>query len=325
MNFPSLGGNWVDLVILIILLYFLSVGWTVGFWVILSDFFSFLLSLLVALRGYQFTAGILRANFSFSHSASNAIGFLFTAIVAEVFLGYLLGRVTRKIPFKLWRRWWSKVLATVPAVGEGLVLIAFGLTLVLGFPVSPKIKADVAGSKIGGLLVRETSGVEAKINEIFGGVIEDSLTYLTIEPGSREAIPITVGEQELKEDEVAEVEMFKLVNEERKKLGTKELIWEEEVVPVARAHAKNMWEGRYFGHVSPGGEDVGDRLDKAEIDYKFAGENLALAPTISTAHTGLMNSEGHRKNILETKFRKVGIGVIDNGIYGKMFVQIFTD
>jgi uncharacterized protein YkwD len=38
-----------------------------------------------------------------------------------------------------------------------------------------------------------------------------------------------------------------------------------------------------------------------------------------------MNSEGHRKNILDPEFKRLGIGVIDNGVYGKMFVQIFTD
>jgi len=68
-----------------------------------------------------------------------------------------------------------------------------------------------------------------------------------------------------------------------------------------------------------------DRLEKAGVSYSIAGENLALAPTVQTAHTGLMNSEGHRANILEPQFKRVGIGVIDNGIYGKMFVQIFTD
>ncbi len=38
-----------------------------------------------------------------------------------------------------------------------------------------------------------------------------------------------------------------------------------------------------------------------------------------------MNSQGHKENILEVKFKKVGIGVIDNGYYGKMFVQVFSD
>jgi uncharacterized protein YkwD len=116
-----------------------------------------------------------------------------------------------------------------------------------------------------------------------------------------------------------------LVNEERRKRGIRELTYRSDVVPVARAHATDMWERQYFGHVSPDGEDVGDRLNRANINYTLAGENLALAPTLATAHNGLMNSEGHRANILEPEFRRMGIGVVDNGIYGKMFVQIFTD
>ena len=119
--------------------------------------------------------------------------------------------------------------------------------------------------------------------------------------------------------------MFQKVNEERRKLAIKELVFDKNLVPVARSHAKDMWGRKYFAHVSPEGEDVGDRLQKFKISYTYAGENLALAPTTATAHTGLMNSKGHRENILDPRFTKLGIGVIDNGIYGKMFVQVFTD
>ncbi len=68
-----------------------------------------------------------------------------------------------------------------------------------------------------------------------------------------------------------------------------------------------------------------DRLDKQSIPYLIMGENLAYAPTESIAHTGLMNSPGHRANILSPEFGQVGLGVIDAGIYGKMFVQEFTN
>jgi uncharacterized protein YkwD len=94
---------------------------------------------------------------------------------------------------------------------------------------------------------------------------------------------------------------------------------------VAREHAKDMWKRKYFGHISPEGKDVGDRLYEKNITYFIAGENLALAPTVSTAHQGLMNSPGHRANILDPQFNQVAVGVIDNGVYGKIFVQIFTD
>ena len=45
-------------------------------------------------------------------------------------------------------------------------------------------------------------------------------------------------------------------------------------------------------------------------------ENLALAQTVEIAHSGLMKSKGHRENILNSKFNRVGIGIMDGGIYG---------
>lgn len=325
MNIPSLNGNWVDLLIIAIILFFVLEGVRHGFWVILADFFSFLGSLLISLRAYQFVAGLLRANFSLTPSISNALGFLITAILTEALLGYLFGHAITKLPKKYLKIKRQKILAILPALGEGLIIVAFILTLILGLPISPKIKLSATESKIGGHILEQTSGIESKINEIFGGVIEDSLTYFTIKPGSTERVVLEVAVQELLVDEVSEEEMFELVNKEREKAGLNKLSWDTEVVSVARAHATDMWERKYFGHVSPEGKDAGDRLTEAEVNYDYAGENLALAPTVSTAHVGLMNSEGHRENILEPKFNKVGIGVIDNGVYGKMFVQVFTN
>ena len=66
-------------------------------------------------------------------------------------------------------------------------------------------------------------------------------------------------------------------------------------------------------------------MDRAGISYSIAGENLALAPSVVRAHDGLMNSSGHRRNILDPAFTKIGIGAIDGGVYGKMFTQIFTN
>ena len=321
----SLRGNWVDLIILVILLYYLSEAWRVGFWVILASFFAFFLSLLTALSGYSFAAELLRTYFSLARALSNALGFLIIAGVSEGIFSFILSELIRNIPYKLWKKPWSNLLATLPALGEGLILVSFFLTLIIGLPLSPKIKADVSSSKIGGFLITNTAGLERKVNEVFGGIIEDSLTYLTVTPGSKDSIPISVEKEILTIDQASETQMFNMVNSEREKRGIGKLTWRSEVLGIAREHAKDMWERSYFGHYSPEGEDVGDRLDRANISYRIAGENLALAPTLQTAHNGLMNSEGHRANILDTDFKRMGIGVIDNGVYGKMFVQVFTD
>jgi uncharacterized protein YkwD len=325
MNNILLGLNYIDIIIILVLLYFATEAWRHGFWVILADFISFLGSILISLRIYKFISDFLKNTFSLSFSMANALGFLLTAIIVEAILGFFLGYLISKIPKKLWKNKLNKFLAILPGLGEGVILISFLLTLIVAFPVKPSIKTDIIKSKIGSYFLKETAGVEKRVNEIFGGVIEDSLTYFTIKPGSKETVSLSIEVLELKVDNEAEKEIFQLVNEERKKIGVKELIWNEKVAEVARNHAFDMWQRKYFGHFSPEGGDVGDRLNKAKIKYSLVGENLALAPTVKTAHLGLMNSEGHRENILEPRFSKIGIGVVDNGVYGKMFVEVFTD
>jgi uncharacterized protein YkwD len=61
------------------------------------------------------------------------------------------------------------------------------------------------------------------------------------------------------------------------------------------------------------------------IKFKFAGENIALAPDVQMAETGFMNSPKHRDNILDADFGRIGVGIIDTGLYGKMVTQDFAD
>ena len=75
-----------------------------------------------------------------------------------------------------------------------------------------------------------------------------------------------------------------------------------------------MIEKQYIGHVSPTGESVFTLLVSADVGYQLAGENLVVnsAPesiTVEMAMTGLMDSPGHRENILRPEFKRVGIGV----------------
>lgn len=321
----SISGNWIDFIIIVILLYFVSEAWKYGFWIVLADFLGFLVSLVIALFGYSYVSEILQSSFSLPVSISKAIGFMIVAGLSQGVLGFFLSSLVKKIPYRFWKKPWNEIAGTFPAIGQGLVLLSFFLTLIISLPLSPAIKKAATDSKIGGFLIKNTSGVEAGLNEVFGGLVEDSLTYLIVKPGSTEPVPIVAEKENLKVDFAAENEMLKLVNQERKKRGIDELSLRTELLPVARSHANDMWVRGYFGHVSPEGENVGDRLEKEGLDYQMAGENLALAPTVETAHTGLMNSEGHRENILDPDFKRVGIGVIDNGVYGKMFVQVFTD
>jgi uncharacterized protein YkwD len=325
MNIFSLQGNWVDLIIALIILFYVIDSLRSKFWVTLAGFISFLLSLLISLKTYSFFSNILTNNFSLPHPISNALGFLIASALIEAVLSYLLFYLVKKIPGSLWNIPYQKILNIFPASGEALVLIAFILSLALSLPIPPFVKEAISSSKIGGPIVRRTENVEKGLNEIFGGVVEEGLNYLSIKPGSEAAIPINVASKKLSIDKDSEAKMFDLVNMEREKRGIAKLVILTPAVIVAENYAKDMWERGYFSHYSPEGEDVADRLTKVGIKFTLAGENLALAPTLITAYNGLINSEGHRANILDPDFKKLAIGVVDNGFYGKIFVQIFTD
>jgi uncharacterized protein YkwD len=94
---------------------------------------------------------------------------------------------------------------------------------------------------------------------------------------------------------------------------------------VARAHSRDMFARGYFSHVSPDGGKLSERIRQRELRYLLAGENLALAPTLPMAHQGLMNSPGHRANILRPHFGRLGIGVLDGGAHGLMVTQNFRN
>jgi uncharacterized YkwD family protein len=120
-----------------------------------------------------------------------------------------------------------------------------------------------------------------------------------------------------------EAQMLKLINQERVQRGLKPLSVDLAVTAEARKKSQDMITNNYFGHTSPTYGSPFTQLSRAGISYRAAGENLAGAPTVDRAHTALMNSPGHRANILNASYTHVGIGIIDGGPYGKMYTQMF--
>ncbi|NPV71523.1 MAG: sporulation protein [Firmicutes bacterium] len=120
-----------------------------------------------------------------------------------------------------------------------------------------------------------------------------------------------------------EKQMYDLVNKERVAAGLKPLEIDMRLVELARLKSQDMSDKGYFDHLSPTYGSPFDMMKKAGITYRAAGENLAGAPTVEMAHNGLMNSPGHRANILNTMFTHIGIGVAKSSRYGLLFTQMF--
>lgn len=118
--------------------------------------------------------------------------------------------------------------------------------------------------------------------------------------------------------------MINLINKERAAAGLQPLSADAKLTELARLKAKDMIDNNYFSHTSPTYGSPFDMMKNNGVTYRYAGENLAGAPNVNTAHTNLMNSPGHKANILKPEYTKVGIGVVNGGPYGKMFVQLYN-
>lgn len=120
-------------------------------------------------------------------------------------------------------------------------------------------------------------------------------------------------------------DILKLVNEERKKRGIAGLSLSEELNELANLKAKDMVQNNYFDHTSPTYGSLSDMMDEFGISFSTAGENIASGQASpQDVMKGWMNSDGHRANILNPSFTKLGVGYCDGGIYGTIWVQMFV-
>jgi len=121
-----------------------------------------------------------------------------------------------------------------------------------------------------------------------------------------------------------EQEMLNLVNQARKSAGLQPLSFDPELIKLARLKSQDMANKNYFSHTSPTYGSPFDMLKSFGISYKYAGENLAGNSSVQAAHESLMNSPGHRANILNANYNYIGIGIVKSSKYGYLFTQLFV-
>lgn len=317
--------NWVDFVIVILLLFFTLEGFGRSFIAESLDFLSFLLAFFLSLRFYNEAALFYQTNFALPHSLANVLGFMSLWFLIEtVFFAITHAFFSRVyLPETLTKT--LRPFAIIPAFLRGLVFIAIILVMLGSFPIQPKIKLAVQNSKIGSLILNETHQLETPLKNVFGGITQDTLSFLTIKPKSDERVNLGFQTSDFKPNQDLENQMIVSVNKERTQRGFKALTFNPKLRDVGRLHSADMFNRGYFAHYSLESKNVADRADAAGIKYLVIGENLALAPSLDLAHNGLMNSPGHKANILSPDFGKIGIGIMDGGVYGLMVTQIFTN
>lgn len=143
---------------------------------------------------------------------------------------------------------------------------------------------------------------------------------VTITPSQDDAIVTDPGE--------AEKRLLAMLNRDRAAANLPALAWDEKVADVSRGHSRDMRQTKIVAHVSPTTGSAADRTKAAKIKTALVLENVARAYGLGEAHQGLMNSPGHRANMLSAAATHVGIGVVfGEEISGRreiFITQVFT-
>ena len=316
--------NWIDLILILIVLLAVIAGWYRGF---ISSMLSLLVwagSFVIAYLFYPYVASFINTIFD-AGPWLLAIAFLFTAILAGVLLSLLAGYISRSFSIEAHQNGVNKLLGIIPGAITGYLYAVIFSAIFLALPIRDGVTEKVRSSELGVQLAMQSEWANRKLAPVFDEAIRQTINSLTVQPGSAEKVNLTFKINNATPKPAYEAEMLQMINEERRKHGLKPLQADPEMLQVARAHSQDMFAKGYFAHDDLDGKDPFDRMKEANIRFSSAGENLALAQTVEIAHVNLMNSPGHRANILNPSFGRVGIGILDGGFYGLMISQEFRD
>lgn len=318
--------NPIDVVLVVLVLLSAFNGWRRGFILGLLDLLGWILSLIAGLRFYQPVASWLGARINWwSDVWDQPLAFILIAVSVGVAVHLLSYAFLRRLPPDAHDRSLNRLLGIIPGLANGLVTAAIAAALLLAIPLNEGLSERVRTSGFVNRVSAYTERLEKALHPVFGDAIAQTLNLLTVQPDSDERVtlPFTVPVSRPRPD--LEAEMLQLVNRERVAAGLRIFAPDPELTEVARRHSADMFARGYFAHDTPEGRDPFDRMRAAGVRFVTAGENLALARSVQIAHTGLMNSPGHRANILRPQFGRVGIGIMDGGMRGLMVTQNFRN
>ena len=319
--------NWVDLLIVVVVLLGAAAGVRRGFLRGALDLVLVAIGLLAGAVAYRPAAALIGHFIHRSGVVVNVLGFAAVALIVQGVLS-LVASIALGPPIGLARafpplRWLDDVAGVVPGLVKGAVLATLLVLASSLLTLGSGADSALQQSRLTQVLLSRSARVTTWTQGRTGLNLADFtiITEPNGEAGFQLPFRITSG---LTVDQVDEQEMLQLVNDERRSHGLAPLTMDPQLQALARAHSREMFQLGYFSHTSPVSGTVLDRFKAAGIPFTAAGENLAYAPDVTIAHRSLMQSPGHRANILSPDFTRIGIGVVAAPTGGKMFTQDFS-
>ena len=316
--------NWVDLAIIIIFLLAIWAGLSRGFIRGSLDLLGWAGSFILAYVFYSYTAAILRRIIDLNVWLL-PVSFLITLILARLLIGVITTLIIRSLPERSNHYWLNRYLGIVPGAINGWIIAIIISALLLALPLKDTINKETRESHWATQLAMQSEWANKKLAPVFDEAVRHTMNSLMVDPRSNKKVPLGFTYDKAEVRPFLEIKMLEMVNKERAKAGLPALKADPDMTRVARAHSRDMFVRGYFAHNSPEGKTPFDRMRASGVQFSAAGENLALAQTLEIAHTNLMNSPGHRANILHPSFGRLGIGILDGGFFGLMVSQEFRD
>ncbi len=122
---------------------------------------------------------------------------------------------------------------------------------------------------------------------------------------------------------------FALHNQARKTRNLRLFCVDPRLQKVARAHSRDMIQRDYFSHTTKGTNRSGcDRVKNSGYRFRYCAENIAWGQREKGEPDNIMRSwmesSGHRRNILNGRYREVGIGTATGTFRGQRDVTTYT-
>ncbi len=318
--------NYIDFLLVVILLLNIANGYRRGLIYGLFDLIRWVGGIVLALAFYIPTAKFFATQTDMDPAWTKPLAFILIIMFSGFLIYFLSRQITAQMSPEVHKNRFNQVLGIIPGLANGLILAAITASMLFTVPISNDFDNSMRESLLAEALAAQTDEFESALRPIFEDALNESLTRrVTNYPGSDEMVKLPFQVTEFKPRPDLEAEMLELVNRERANEGLSPVEADEEMRGVARKHSADMFRRGYFSHNTPEDESPFDRMKEDKVKFRTAGENLAIAPTLKIAHTGLMNSPGHRANILQPKFGRLGIGILDGGRRGLMITQNFRN
>ena len=317
--------NWIDFALVVVVLLAIWSGYNNGFILETIGILNWLGSLVVAFLFYQYTATLFLKIFPSLQLFRLPLAFLATAVIARLIIGIITRRIAVATSAYSDKGPVDAAMGVIPGFVNGAIFAAIIAAVLFAMPLTDGLNTTLRGSKVANFLAAKMETINEKLSPVFDKAIRQTLNDLTIHPASDETVKLPFKVAHPVVDSVLENKMIGLVNKERTSRGLPALVPDHQLTEVARAHSRDMFVQGYFSHITPQGKDPFDRMHEYHIRFLSAGENIALAQTLSIAHNGLMNSPGHRANILNPAFGQIGIGIMRGGMFGLMISQEFSN